>query len=300
MARILVLTDRPQTDGRIVARAVELAHRLKSGEVSVVVSRSADAFLAVGCSCGLPDGGLLSQESSMLSVLLGGSDVVVAKQFLARCRQDAAFFGLKCETARSDTFLRHTAAMLANVVGLMVVSRETLFDQKGKFVPLRTLWSEVKCPWLICPTNAEPWKRVVVATRNDAHRDELIAWGGHWSERFDATLELIELGSPPRRSTWSAILRWLPRSSSSQHREAVREGLLDCGLGPSDLLLVDRKPATWSRAANACGASLDDLVAVAPCSVGVAPTIAHTATHELLFPPGLAHTDESILETAAT
>lgn len=296
MARILVLTDRPQTDDRIVSRTVELAHRLEAGEVSVVVARSEDAFLATGFSFGVPDSGHISPDSSsMFSLSLSRSDIT-AKQFLSRCRQDAAFYGLTCETARSDTSLRRTAAMLANVVGLMVVSRETLLDDGGKLVSLRILWREVQRPWLICPTNDEPWKRIVVAIQSDAQRDELIGWGRHWSERFDVPLALIELGSPPPRSVWSAIAHWLPWSSPCQHREAVREGLLACGLGPGDLLLVDREPATWPHLTSGGEVSLDDLVAVAPCSVGVAPTITNAATCELLFPHGLAHVDEQVLD----
>jgi len=300
MARILVLTDRPQTDDRIVSRAVELVHRLEAGEVSVVVTRSEDAFLASGCSFGVPDAGLISPDSSSIwSVSFGGGDVTVAKQFLARCRLDAAIYGLTCETARSDASLRRTAAMLANAAGLMVVSRETLLSDDGKLVSLRMLWSEVKRPWLICPTNAEPWKRVVVATHRDAQRNELIAWGRHWSERFDVPLVLIELGSPTPRSVWSAVTRWLPWSSPCQHRETVREVLLACGLGPGDLLLVNREHASWPLRANACIASLDDLIAVAPCSMGVAPTITDVTTHELLYPLWLVYSDEPILEIVA-
>ena len=299
MARILILTDRPQTDDRIVSRAVELAYRLESREVSVVVTRGEGAFLTAGCLWGNPDGGVLSQDSSVWALSLGCNDVTAAKQFFARCRHDAGFYGLTCETARSDTSLRRTAAMLASVVGLMVVSRETLLDDDGKPVSLRALWSEVKRPWLICPTNAEPWKRIVVATRSDAPRDELIAWGRHWSERFDVPLASIELGSPPPRSVWSAVTRWRPWSSPRQHREAAREAMLACGLGPGDLLLVDREPATWPHLANACQTSLDDLVAAAPCSVGIAPTIAHAATRDLLFPHGRVHADEPILDIVA-
>lgn len=296
MARLLVLTDRPQTDDRIVSRAVDVAHRLDVEEVSVVVSRSEDASLAAGCSFSVPDAGHISPDSSsMFSFSLSRSDIT-AKQFLARCRQDASFYGLVCETARSDVSLTRTAAMLTNVVGLMVVSRETLLDGEGQVVSLRTLWREVQRPWLICPANAEPWKRIVIAIRSDIRRDELIAWGRHWSERFGVPLRLIELSTPPPRSAWSAIAHCLPWSSPRHHREAVREGLLACGLGPDDLLLVDREPARWPHLTTACEVSLDDLVAVAPCSMGVAPVISNAATCELLFPHGLVHVDEQVLD----
>lgn len=299
MARILMLTDRPQTDDRIVSRTVELADRLEAEEVSFVVTRPEDGFIATGCSFGVPDAGLISPCSSSLCALSPDRDeLAMAISFLSRCRQDAAFHGLTCETARSAASLRRTAAMLAGVVGLMVVSRESLLDGDPTHESLRMLWLNVKRPWLICPTDSESWKRVIVATRNDAQRNELIAWGRHWSERFDVPLALIALGTPPPRSLWSTVRCWL-RWHSRQHREAVRQSLFSCGLGPGDLLLVDREPSTWSRQTHVYEATLDDLIAVAPCSVGVAPTTTDVITCELLFPHGLSHADEPIPEIVA-
>lgn len=299
MARILLLTDRPQADEWLVSRTFELAHRLDGREVSAVVTRSADAMLATGFWFGVPDGGLLPQTMLPCSLSIGWDDAAATERLFARCRQDAAYYGLTCETVHANTSLRRTATMLVSIVGLVMVSRETLLSDEGELVPLRTVWSEVERPWLICPTDAEPWKRIVVAAGTTAHRDDLIAWGEHWSQRFDVPLALIELGSPPPQSAWSAVTRWLPWSSPRQHREAVREGLLACGLGPGDLLLVDREPAVWTFPANACDASLDDLVASAPCSLGVAPMSSITATRKLLYPHGLAHADESALEIVA-
>lgn len=296
MARMLLLTDRPQEDEWIVSRAIELAHRLGAREVSAVVTRHADAMLATGFLFGVPDGGLPPQGMSPCSLSIGWNNAAATEQLFARCRQDAAFYGLMCETVRANTSLRRTAAMLASVVGLVMISRETLLSDEGELVPL---WSEVERPWLICPTDAEPWKRIVVAAGSTAHRNELTAWGEHWSRRFDVPLALIELGSPPPPSAWSAVTRWLPWSSLRQHRDAVREGLLACGLGPGDLLLVDREPAAWPFPANACDASLDDLVASMPCSMGVAPKSSITATRKLLYPYGLTHADESVLEIVA-
>jgi hypothetical protein len=293
MARILVLTDRPQTDDRIVSRAVDLVHRLKAEGVSVVVTRSADSFLIGCCTLSVPDSGLISPYlPSLWGRSVDGSYDAVARQFFARSRQNAAIFGLTCETAQSDATLSRTAAMLANAAGLMVVTRETMLDENGKHKSQRMLWRDVQCPWLICPLNAEPWRRVVVAIRSDAQRDEWIAWGRHWSNRFEVPLALIELGSPPPRSLWSTVTHWLPWSSIRQHRRAVCDGLLACGLGPGDLLLVDREPATWPHLTNSDAVSLDDLVAVAPCSVLVFPAITNAATCEILFPRRLGQLDE--------
>lgn len=295
MARILVLTDRPQEDERIVFRAVELADRLDADGVAAVVTRSEDVSFPSGMLFGVPDGGLLPQDMSPWSLSRDASDDAAAECLFDRCREAATSHGLNCETIRAKTSLRRTVATLANVVGLVVVSRESLICDKGELVPLRTLWSEVAAPLLIVPTDAAPWERIVVAARNDIQRDKLIAWGGHWSRRFDVPLAMIELYSPPTHSAWSAVSRWLPWGSPRHHREAVREGLLACGLGPNDLLLVNRDPANWPFRANACEVSLDDLVAAAPCSIGVAPTSSITATRELLYPQGLAHAEDSVL-----
>lgn len=294
MARILMLTDRPQEDESLIARAVELAERLNADEVAAVVTRPDDALWPLGMLFGIPDGGLLPQ-AMFSSLLLGDGDEAVNEYFFDRCRQEAEHAGVSCETIRAKTSLRRTAAMLANAVGLVMVSRESLVFDDGELVPLRTLWSEVAAPWLICPNEGEPWQRIVVAACDGAQRDRLLAWGGHWSRRFDVPLAVIELHPSPRHSAWSAVSRWLPWSSPRHHREVVHEGLLACGLGPSDLLLVDRESAEWPFAANACEATLDDLLAVAPCALGVAPTSLLSATRELLYPHGLAHVSGSIL-----
>lgn len=295
MARILVLTDRPQEDERIVFRAVELADRLDADGVAAVVTRSEDEVFPSGMLFGIPDCGMLPQDMSPWSLSRDASDDAAAECLFDRCRQAATSHGLNCEMIRAKTSLRRTAATLANVVGLVMVSRETLVCEDGESVPMRALWSEVAAPLLICPTDAAPWERIVVAARNDVQRDKLIAWGGHWSRRFDVPLAMIELRSPPPHSAWSVMSRWLPWGSPRHHREAVREGLLACGLGPSDLLLVNRDSTEWSFPANTCEASLDDLVASAPCSIGVAPTSSIAATRELLYPHGLAHADVSVL-----
>jgi hypothetical protein len=287
MARILVLTDRPQTDARIVSRAIELVHRLNGEEVSVVVTRGAGFYLTGGCTLSVPDSGLISPHSPSCWIRLPDSgDDAVTRQFLTRCRQEASLCALTCETARSEDSLRRTAALLGETAGLMVVTREAILDRIGNHESLRMLWREVPCPWLIYPSNAELWKRVVVAIRSDAQRHEWIAWGRHWSNRFQVPLALIELGSPPPRSLWSAAAHRLLWSSTRQHRRAVWESLLACGLGPGDLLLVDRKSAKWPHMTNCGIVSLDDLVAVAPCAVGVAPGTTSGAKCELLFPRG--------------
>lgn len=290
---ILVLTDRPQKDERLVLRTIELAHRLDAQSVSVLVARSRDAFLATGCSFGVPDAGWVSPDMlSGWALSLSHSDVAIDNLLLARYRLDAAFYGLACKTVQSDASLRRTVATLANVVGVMAVCRETLRDEEGRLALLRGMWSESKRSWLICPENAESWKRIVVASRDDLQRSELIAWGHHWSERFDLPLAMIELSSPPPRSVWSAALQW---SYARQHRELVRKSLLACGLGPGDLVLVNREPSIWPWMANSSAASLDDLIDVAPCSVGVIPKTSTVATRKLLFPHGLAHMDERFL-----
>lgn len=295
MARILVLTDRPRADERIVVRAVELAARLGAEEVAAVVTQSEDSVLPSGMLFGIPDGGLLPQEMSPSLMSVDRDGFAAAERFFDCCRQEAAFFGVDCETIRAKTSLPRTAAMLANAVGLVVVSRESLVCDAGELVPLRMLWSEVAAPLLVCPSDAAPWERIVVAARNDAQRDRLIAWGGHWSRQFDVPLGMIELNSPLLHSMWSAWTNWLPWSSRRRHREAVRDCLLGCGLGPNDLLLVDRESAEWPFREHACEASLDDLVASAPCSLGIVPMSSITATRELLYPHGLAHANDSIL-----
>ena len=295
MARILVLTDRPQQDEPIVSRAVELAGQLDADGVAAVVTQSEDVVYPSGMLFGVPDGGLLPQDMSPWSLTRDVNDDTAAECLFDRCREAAMSHGLNCETIRAKTSLRRTVATLANVVGLVVVSRESLICDMGELVPLRTLWSEVAAPLLIIPSDAARWGRIVVAARNDVQRDKLIAWGGHWSRQLDMPLAMIELSSPPTHSAWSAVSRWLPWGSPRHHREAVREGMLACGLGPNDLLLVNRDSAEWPFPANACEVSLDDLVSTAPCSLGVAPTSSITATRELLYPRGLAHAEESVL-----
>lgn len=281
MARILVLTDRPQEDDALAARAVELAYQLSADRIAAVVSRSEDLLLPSGFVCGVSDGGLLPQEMSSLSI---GWNDSAADRWFARCRLDSTFYGVTCETVRANSSFRRTAAKLANLFELVMVSRDTLVCDDGELVPLRTLLSEVDRPWLICPHEAPSWRRIVVASANDTEPDVLMAWGGHWSQRFDVPLAVIELRLPEPHSAWSAVTRWLPWSSPRQHREAVRDGLLACGLGSSDLLLVHREPAAWPFPAKTCEASLNDLMAAAPCAIGVAPSSMTSASQELLFP----------------
>ena len=298
MPQILVLTDRPQEDERIVFPVAEWADRLGADGVAAVVTRSVDAVLPMGLSFGIPDAVLLPQQMLPWPLLMDGNDVAAAERWFDLCRQAAALYGLNCETVFASTSLRRTVVTLASVAGLVVISRETMLNH-GERVLLVTLRSEVAAPFLICPTDATSWKRIVVATWNIAHRDKLLAWGGHWSRQFDVPLATIELRSPPRRSAWSAVTHWLPWSFPRQHRETLREGLLAYGLGPSDLLLINRQPAVWQFPANACEASLDDLVTAAPCSLGVAATSSITATRELLYPHGLAHANEAALGIVA-
>lgn len=294
MSRILMLTDRPQEDESLVARAFELAERLNADEVAAVVTQSEAALLPSGMLFGIPDAGLLPQEMSP-ALLLGDADKAASEHFFDRCRQEAAYSEVNFETIRANASLRRTAAILANAVGLLMVSRESLIFEDGELVPLRTLWSEVAAPWLICPNEGEPWRRIVVAACDGRPRDRLLAWGGHWSRRLDVPLAVIELHPSPRHSAWSAVSRWLPWNSPRHHREVVRNGLLTCGLGPSDLLLVDRESAEWPFAANNGAVTLDDLVAVAPCALGIAPTSLLSATRELLYPHGMAHVNGSIM-----
>ena len=300
MARILVLTDRPQSDDALVSRAANLAQCLEARDVSVVVTRSRVGLVPSGYSLGVPDAGAISQDSSSLWMfMLDQGDDRIASDFLARCRQQVRMGGLQCETARSSTSLQRTAAMLDNVVGLMVVSRETLLGDPKNAGKLGRAWCDVQRPWLICSSNSMPWNRVVVATRDDCPQGDLVTWGRHWSGRIGIPVAMIKLQNQPRQSFWSALVRSVRWKSRSQHRDEVLAGLRACGLGPSDLLIVDREAAIWPGVSPCCQVSLDDIVAAAPCSVAVAPKVACVASCELLFPRSLHRSPEQECEIVA-
>lgn len=283
MARILVLTDRPQADGLVISRAGELAHWLKATGIAAVVTRGADELVAASSFFGVPDGGCLPHGFSPWPLSIGWNDPVATERWFACGQQVAAFYGLSCENVWVTTSLPRTAATISNLFGLVMIGRETLFDEEGELVPLQTLWSEVSRPWLIMPRQTPNWRRIVIACVKSAKSDELIAWAMHWSRQLDLPLTMIEV-NPPQRSAWSALARWLPWSARRRHREAVRDGLLSYGLSPSDLLLVGREPAVWPFRERAIEVSVNDLVAVSPCALGVDPAYSLTATRELLFP----------------
>lgn len=287
MTRILILTDRPQADDRLFSRVAETARKLSTQSVAVVVTRGNDVFLTAGYSFSVPDSGIVSPHSlSLLAFSPDRSDIDLTTQFLARCQEAAAFSGLSCETAISNTSLRLTAGMLADAFGLIVATRETLLGQGSQSGSLQSLWEEVKSPWLVYPASAEPWKRIVVACRRDAPSQELTAWGEHWSERFGLPLTSIESVSL-RPSLRTIAANWRAWCFPNRFREAVRKGLYACGLGPGDLLLVDRESLTWPFLTSGGEVSLGDLVAVAPCAIGVAPAKDSTFSFDLLFPRGV-------------
>jgi hypothetical protein len=286
MARILVLTDRPQNDEPVVCRAGELAHRLDATGISAVVTRDTDELLAASSFFGVPDGGLLPHGLSPWTLSIGWNDSVAAERWFARSQQVAAYYGLACETVRVNASFRRTAATVSNLFGLLMVSRDTLFDDVGELVPLRTLWSEVSRPWLIVPQGVPNWQRIVVACTKSATSSESIdlsAWAAHWSRKLNLPVVNIEL-QRASRSAWSTVARWLPWSSPRCHCHAVRHGLLSFDLSPSDLLLVGREPTLWPFREQAIEVSLSDLVAVSPSTLGVVPTYPIAATRELLFP----------------
>lgn len=296
MPQILILTDRPLEDEQIVYPVAEWADRLGADGVAAVVTHHVDAVFPIALSFGIPDAVLLPQQVLPWLLLMEDNNVAAAEHWFGRCRHAAALHGLNCETMFARTSLSRTVVTLGGVAGLVVISRETTLNQDERAL-LRALRSEVAAPFLIRPTDATSWKRIVVATI--AHQHTLLAWGGHWSRQFDVPLATIELRSPTRRSGWSAVTHWLPRSYPQHCREILREGLLAYGLGPSDLLLINRQPAVWQFPTNACEVALDDLVAAAPCSLGVAPISSITDTQELLYPEGLNYENESALRIVA-
>lgn len=287
MARILVLTDRPQADELVVSRAGELAHRLEATGIAAVVTRCSDELVPASSFFGVPDGGCLPHGFAPWPLSIGWNDPVATERWFARGQQVAAFYGLSCENVRVNSSLQRTAATISNLFGFVMVSRESLIDDEGELVPLRTLWSEVSRPWLIVPQQATNWQRIVVAcakSANSAESNELSVWAAHWSRQLELPWTMIEV-HPPDRSAWSAVARCLTWSSRRRHLDAVRDGLLACGLSSSDLLLVGREPSVWPFRECAVEVSANDLVAVSPSVLGVAPKYPLTATRELLCPP---------------
>lgn len=293
MPRILVLTDRPRTDDLIFTWAVDLAHRLDVREVSAVVTCAGDTAVVAGSSMSIPDGGALSPDASSMWLLsLGRGDVTGDRQFFARCRHEAAFYGLSCETARSVDSLKRTAAMLGDVVNLIVINRETLLNDEFKNFSMGHLWPEISCPCLIYPTTADSWKRIVIAHRNDLSEVAIVTWAMHWSEVLGIPVSSIQLAQPSR-SVGAAINRWLPWNSLEQRREQIRDGMRDFGLGSSDLLLVNRQTSVLPVDVNGCEMTLDDVVAAAPCTVGIVPSSPSAVGNELLFPHRITHVSET-------
>lgn len=283
MAQILIITDRPREDERVAAFAAEVGHQLNVDGLAAVVALNGHLVLPTSLVLGTLDGGLLPQTMP-LSITTGGTDMVATRRLFAACHQSAAFYGLKCETARASVSLPCTAVSLADYYSLLVLSRDTLLQEANNQTPLQILSSEVAAPLMICPSVPQPWRRIVVAARNDASRDQLLAWGQHWSALFDVPLTVIGLSSLPFRSAWSALTCWKPWTSRTCRQQAIRQQLLAYDFGTSDLLLVDRQPALWRFCAASCEISLENLVAATNCTIGVAPTTDGGGTQQILYP----------------
>jgi len=269
MAQILLLTDRPQADEQVTAFAVELAHQLKHDGLSAIVARHRHTVLSTSLFPGTLDGGLLPQTVPLV-VTEGGVDTQATRRLFTVCHQSAAFYGVRCETARANLSLAGTAAALASLDKLLIFSRETLQNSiADQSSPVFN--AGLTAPLLICPTAPERWQRVVVIARNDARRESLMAWGRHWSDCCDVPMTVMDPGLMLSGSFWSKLTRWLPGASRVHRRRVLQKRLQDCDLQPCDLLVIDRQPVRWSLTSTTDEVLLDDLIAATCCAIAVTP-----------------------------
>lgn len=271
MAQILVLTDRPQEDEQVTAFAVELAHQLQMDGLAAVVARQRHTILSTSLFLGTLDGGLVPQTMP-LAVTAGSIDTVATRRLFTTCHQSAAFYGLKCETGRANQSLAGTAMALAGFYKLMVLGGDTLRRSLIENRALPFFNSAFATPLIVSPETLEPWRRVVVAARNDPNRTALVAWGEYWSARLDVPLKVMDLDSIPSRPVWSRLAGWWSRSSDLRRRQIICDRWRGSDIQSGDLLLVDRQPALWPLKDGPCEISVEDLIATAGCAIAVTPS----------------------------
>ncbi len=122
-----------------------------------------------------------------------------------------------------------------------------------------------------------------MATGKNAQRDLMIAWGQHWSRRFDIPFTVIELSSAPMRTVWSPVSNWKPWISRNQRHRKISERMLEYGLDSSDVLLVGRQLSKWRFSKSELEISVDEVIASTTCAVGVVPTLLSSDTEQLIY-----------------
>lgn len=282
MSRFVILIDQAKDGWRLLETTVRLAERMGADGVAAIVARPREWHVLTACEMGTPGFGFASYWTPPMMLAAETNRAADVEAFFQECDHEATCRGLHCETQWTRLTVLRAAAAVSRLFGLVVICREAMLDELGEATGIGDLCSAVEHPLLVTSRDSQEWQRIVIVGDTPQELHELMQWGTHWSEQLDLPLLPLELplSRLDSRFTWKGLWR---RLSARAHRTAVRESLLAVGLGPSDLLLVGRRPIAWPTHDGPLSISPNDLVEMPLGAVGFLPTTHSSAACQFLF-----------------